>query len=202
MAAWRDSSTGGSGTLNGRRRHVGQRTRSGLRWPAGRGRRAAAGLVGAALLVSGLGACGPPPPPPWAATTRTTPAGYVATDVGCAASRDAGALEAFFSRRVGPGPRLGLPARLSARAEPMAVAVPGRLHRPHGPGDPARRRPASPTTPRSSRPGSASRCSTGDRRAARRPSSPVTARSRSTGGGGPSAASSTGTGSGSSGSRW
>ena len=81
---------------------MGQRTRSGLRWPAGRGRRAAAGLVGAALLVSGLGACGPPPPPPWAATTRTTPAGYVATDVGCVASRDAGALEAFFSRRVGP----------------------------------------------------------------------------------------------------
>jgi len=81
---------------------VGQRTRSGLRWSAGRGRRAAAGLVGAALLVSGLGACGPPPPPPWAATTRTTPAGYVATDVGCVASRDAGALEAFFSRRVGP----------------------------------------------------------------------------------------------------
>ena len=44
----------------------------------------------------------PPPPPPWAASTRVTPAGHVATDVGCAASREAGALEGFFSRRVGP----------------------------------------------------------------------------------------------------
>ena len=80
---------------------------SGPRW-AGRQLRhrvqaqlAAAALVGTAVLA----ACGPPPPPPpppWAASTRVTPAGHLATDIGCAASREAGALEAFFSRRVGP----------------------------------------------------------------------------------------------------
>ena len=40
--------------------------------------------------------------PPWAASTRTTPAGYVATDVGCASGNSAGALDAFFRDRIGP----------------------------------------------------------------------------------------------------
>jgi hypothetical protein len=41
-------------------------------------------------------------PPPWAASTRTTAAGYLAADVGCAAGLDAAALDAFFADRVGP----------------------------------------------------------------------------------------------------
>ncbi len=48
----------------------------------------------------------PPPPdvpkPPWADSTRTTSAGYVSTDVGCAGGTDAGSLDAFFASRVGP----------------------------------------------------------------------------------------------------
>jgi hypothetical protein len=44
----------------------------------------------------------PAPPPPWAASTRTTGAGLVATDVGCASSTSAGALDAFFRERIGP----------------------------------------------------------------------------------------------------
>lgn len=44
----------------------------------------------------------PAPPPPWAASLRTTGAGLVATDVGCAASTSAGALESFFQDRIGP----------------------------------------------------------------------------------------------------
>jgi hypothetical protein len=47
-------------------------------------------------------ASAPPVPGPWAAVTRSTPAGYVATDVGCAAGTSAGALDAFFRERVGP----------------------------------------------------------------------------------------------------
>ena len=39
---------------------------------------------------------------PWADRTRTTPAGYVATDVGCASGTSTGALDAFFSQRIGP----------------------------------------------------------------------------------------------------
>ena len=35
----------------------------------------------------------------------------------------------------GAGPRMGLSARLSPRREPVAVVVPGRLHRPRRPGD-------------------------------------------------------------------
>ena len=81
---------------------MGQRTRSGLRWSRGADAAPRRASWGPRSWSAGLVACGPPPPPPWAATTRTTPAGYVATDVGCAASREAGALEAFFSRRVGP----------------------------------------------------------------------------------------------------
>ncbi|MCU1392619.1 MAG: hypothetical protein JWM34_1047 [Ilumatobacteraceae bacterium] len=39
---------------------------------------------------------------PWADKTATTAAGYVATDVGCAAGTSASALDAFFAQRVGP----------------------------------------------------------------------------------------------------
>jgi hypothetical protein len=41
-------------------------------------------------------------PSPWADVSRVTSAGYVATDVGCAAGTSAGALDAFFRERVGP----------------------------------------------------------------------------------------------------
>jgi hypothetical protein len=47
----------------------------------------------------------PPPvkdPPPWAASVRTTDAGYIATDLGCAAGTSAPALDAFFAERLGP----------------------------------------------------------------------------------------------------
>lgn len=48
----------------------------------------------------------PPPvtvePPPWAATTRVTDGGHLAVDVGCAGDTSAGALDVFFSQRVGP----------------------------------------------------------------------------------------------------
>lgn len=40
--------------------------------------------------------------PPWEASTTRTPAGYVSTDVGCAANTSAGALDSFFKNRVGP----------------------------------------------------------------------------------------------------
>ncbi len=39
---------------------------------------------------------------PWADVSRVTAAGYVATDVGCAAGTSAGALDAFFRERIGP----------------------------------------------------------------------------------------------------
>jgi len=39
---------------------------------------------------------------PWSVTTRTTDAGYVATDVGCAADSSAAALDDFFADRIGP----------------------------------------------------------------------------------------------------
>ena len=39
---------------------------------------------------------------PWADKTAITSAGYVATDVGCAAGTSASALDAFFRDRVGP----------------------------------------------------------------------------------------------------
>jgi hypothetical protein len=84
---------------------VERRRRSGARWAGRHPRnRVRVGLATALLVSVALAACGPPPPPPppWAASTRVTPAGLVATDVGCAASREAGALEAFFSQRVGP----------------------------------------------------------------------------------------------------
>src|SRR5688572_6518465 len=42
------------------------------------------------------------PPPPWAGSTRTTGAGHVAVDVGCAGGRSAGAIDAFLCERVGP----------------------------------------------------------------------------------------------------
>ena len=173
-----EPSTGGSGTLNGRRRHVGQRTRSGPRWArAGTARRG--GPRGGGARGHGLVACGPPPPPPppWAVTTRTTPAGYVATDVGCAASREVGALEAFVSRRVGPV--LGWDYQhvypLGANRwlwlfQDAFIDHTGLATRLDGSG--------FAHNARSCRPGTASRCSTGDRRAARRPSSPVTAKRR------------------------
>ncbi|HRE00343.1 MAG TPA: hypothetical protein PLV68_03535, partial [Ilumatobacteraceae bacterium] len=41
-------------------------------------------------------------PSPWAAVSRTTSAGHVATDVGCASGTSAGALDAFFAQRIGP----------------------------------------------------------------------------------------------------
>jgi hypothetical protein len=47
----------------------------------------------------------PPPvrePPPWAASVQTTDAGYVTTDLGCAAGTSASALDAFFAERLGP----------------------------------------------------------------------------------------------------
>ncbi|MDQ3176527.1 MAG: Ig-like domain-containing protein [Actinomycetota bacterium] len=39
---------------------------------------------------------------PWSVTTRTTDAGYVATDVGCTADSSAAALDDFFADRIGP----------------------------------------------------------------------------------------------------
>jgi hypothetical protein len=39
---------------------------------------------------------------PWDAGTRTTPAGYVTTELGCATGTSAGALDAFFRERIGP----------------------------------------------------------------------------------------------------
>ena len=42
------------------------------------------------------------PPPPWADTTRRTPAGHLATDVGCAGGTGAGSLDPFFAGRRGP----------------------------------------------------------------------------------------------------
>jgi hypothetical protein len=40
--------------------------------------------------------------PPWADSTRTTTAGYTATDIGCADSTSAADLDEFFSDRMGP----------------------------------------------------------------------------------------------------
>jgi hypothetical protein len=40
--------------------------------------------------------------PPWADSTRTTTAGYTATDIGCADSTSAADLDEFFSGRMGP----------------------------------------------------------------------------------------------------
>ncbi|MFW2334262.1 hypothetical protein [Ilumatobacter sp.] len=48
----------------------------------------------------------PPPvtvaPPPWAASTRSTGAGQLAADVGCADDVSAASLDVFLSKRVGP----------------------------------------------------------------------------------------------------
>lgn len=48
----------------------------------------------------------PPPstvaPPPWASSTRTTLAGYVGVDVGCATDLSADGLDTFFAQRAGP----------------------------------------------------------------------------------------------------
>ena len=44
----------------------------------------------------------PPPAPPTAYPTTFTPAGHLATDVGCAAGTSAAALDAFFRERIGP----------------------------------------------------------------------------------------------------
>jgi hypothetical protein len=44
----------------------------------------------------------PAPPPPWASSRRTTDAGYIATDVGCAASTSAADLDEYFRARRGP----------------------------------------------------------------------------------------------------
>jgi len=41
-------------------------------------------------------------PPPWAASTRTTPGGYVGTDVGCVTELSAPVLDKFFADRLGP----------------------------------------------------------------------------------------------------
>lgn len=41
-------------------------------------------------------------PPPWAASTRSSPAGYTLTDLGCADGLSAGELDRFFAERVGP----------------------------------------------------------------------------------------------------
>jgi hypothetical protein len=41
-------------------------------------------------------------PPPWAASTRTTPGGYLGTDVGCVTELTAPALDKFFADRIGP----------------------------------------------------------------------------------------------------
>ena len=65
--------------------------------------------VVAVLTARPIPPTGPPaapapevPRPAWADSTRTTGAGYVATDVGCAGGTDAGSLDAFFADRVGP----------------------------------------------------------------------------------------------------
>jgi len=42
------------------------------------------------------------PPPPWEDSTRTTTAGFIATDVGCADSTSAADLDEFFRARMGP----------------------------------------------------------------------------------------------------
>lgn len=42
------------------------------------------------------------PAPPWAWSIKSTAAGYISTDVGCAANTGAAALDAFFTARVGP----------------------------------------------------------------------------------------------------
>jgi hypothetical protein len=47
----------------------------------------------------------PPPtaaPPPWAWSIKNTTAGYVSTDIGCAANTGAEAIDAFFAQRAGP----------------------------------------------------------------------------------------------------
>jgi hypothetical protein len=44
----------------------------------------------------------PPVGPPWASSTRTTAEGYVVTDIGCAASKTASGIDAFFADRAGP----------------------------------------------------------------------------------------------------
>jgi hypothetical protein len=44
----------------------------------------------------------PPPAPPTAYRTTVTPAGHIATDVGCAQGTSAAALDAFFRARIGP----------------------------------------------------------------------------------------------------
>ena len=41
-------------------------------------------------------------PPPWAASTRTTPGGYVGTNVGCVTELSAPTLDKFFAPRIGP----------------------------------------------------------------------------------------------------
>ena len=61
-------------------------------------------LVAVALIATGCVAPPPPPPPPppWAASTRIVAGGFVATDVGCAASTGSKDLAAFFHERIGP----------------------------------------------------------------------------------------------------
>jgi hypothetical protein len=44
----------------------------------------------------------PAPAPPWASSRRTTAAGFIATDVGCADSTSAVDLDEFFRARMGP----------------------------------------------------------------------------------------------------
>lgn len=58
----------------------------------------------ARTVPSATPAAPPPaaPAPPWASSIKTTSAGYISTDVGCASGTGAGALDAFFAARVGP----------------------------------------------------------------------------------------------------
>ena len=59
-------------------------------------------MAGTIAVVAACAPPPPPPPPPWTQSTHTTGAGYVSTDVGCAASREPADLEAFFRQRIGP----------------------------------------------------------------------------------------------------
>ncbi|MGD9705718.1 MAG: hypothetical protein AB7Q42_17355 [Acidimicrobiia bacterium] len=59
-------------------------------------------VVARPIPVAPIEVTPPAPAPPWAWSTRTTPAGLVVTDVGCAAGTSAAALDAFFAARIGP----------------------------------------------------------------------------------------------------
>ena len=70
------------------------------------------------------------PAPPWASSRRTTDAGYIATDVGCADGTSAADLDEFFRDRMGPVLGHDYQHVYPLGGGALPVAVPGHVHRP------------------------------------------------------------------------